>query len=443
VNKVYVRHSLAGTCSAVDSIGARTVAVGQHVIVLADTNLTKWPQTYRPDTSFYQTFANEYDQVTWPHLLANIGNPLLYDNSLSSTGKVTVVITPVLNNLGGVTGGGTVVAFVSSCDFFPNQSPSIGGGFSNQTETFYSFVPSATGYSVATWEAQLRGTAAHETKHIVSFADRITNNSQAFEEIWLEEGLAQESSEIWERNFNNATWLGNADFFQTVACEVDLGAAAPCDQANNKPFALTLSHLPFLFQYLQSESTSNGEGLGLDTPSNYGAGWSFARWATDQYANGSESTFIKSLINEPQLSGLANLSLHTGQPVPLLLAYWNVATASFQTPGYTAADARITVPSFNLANIDSIGQTRLTCSGKPCGIFSSNGSQSPTYPVSPIAVAATGSIQKVINAVPGTSASYFLLSGSVSGIETLQLLTPSGAALSAASGFRVVIVRVQ
>jgi hypothetical protein len=60
----------------VDSIGARTVAVGQHVIVLADTNRTTWPQAFRPDSAFYQTFADEYDQITWPHLLANIGNPL-------------------------------------------------------------------------------------------------------------------------------------------------------------------------------------------------------------------------------------------------------------------------------------------------------------------------------------------------------------------------------
>jgi hypothetical protein len=443
VNKVYVRNSLTAGCGSVDSIGARTVAVGQHVIVLADTNLTKWPQAFRPDTSFYQTFATEYDQITFPHLIANIGNPLAYDNSLSSVGKVTVVITPTLNNLAGLTGGGTVVAFVNSCDFFPNRSAPIGGGFSNQTETFYSFVPATNGYSVATWEAQLRATAAHESKHIVSFADRIINNSPSFEEIWLEEGLAQESSEIWERNFNQALWLGNANFFQTVACEISLGAGAPCDLANNKPFALTASHLPFFFQYLQTESTSNGEGLGLDTPSNYGAGWTIARWSTDQYANGSEGAYIKSLINEPQLTGLANISSHTGQSIPLLLTYWNVATAIFQTPNYTAADVRITIPSFNFANIDSIGQRALTCSGTPCGIFSANGSPSPTFPVTPIAMTATGTTTKSVISVPGTSGSYFLLSASTAGIESLQLLTPGGAALSGSSGFRVAIVRVQ
>jgi hypothetical protein len=442
VSKVYVLHAIGGTCTSVDSIGARTVAVGQHVIVLADTSLAKWPQAFRPDSSFYQTFANEYDQITWPHLLANIGNPLAYDASLSGTGKVTVTITPVLNNFGG--NGGTIVAFVNSCDFYPLVSNGANADFSNKTEMFYSFVPSASGYSVATWEAELRATAAHETKHIVSFTDRIMNNSPAFEQIWLEEGIAQESSEIWERNFNQAIWKGNANFFQTVGCELNLGPNAPCDAAGNKPYALVGSHLPFLFQYLQAESSSNSEGLGQDTPANYGAGWTIARWATDQYAaSGGEGPFIQSLINEPSLIGLNNLAAHTGQSVPLVLVYWNLATAIFQTPAYTAADVRITIPSFNFAQIDSIGQTALTCNSVHCGLFTANQSPTPTYPIAPIAVAATATFSKTVNSVPGTSASYFLLSGSAAGVETLQLLTPAGAALSAASGFRVAIVRVQ
>ena len=442
VQKVYVKNSLSGSCTAVDSIGARTVAVGQHIIVLADTNLTKWPQSLRPDTSFYQTFANEFDQLTFPHIVANIGNPLAYDASLSNTGKITVTITPVLNNFAGGVGGGSIVAFVNSCDFYPYTA---GTNLSNQTEMFYSWIPGSSNFTVAIWEEALRATAAHEVKHIVSYTDRIINNSQTFEEVWLEEGLAQESSEIWERNFNQATWMGGATFLQTVACEINLGANAPCDLANNKPYALMGSHLPFFFNYLQAESSSHSEGLGLDTPANYGAGWTLARWATDQYANGSEATFIKSLVNEPQLSGLANLSAHTGgQSVPLLLVYWNLATAIFQTPSYIAADPRITIPSFNFANIDSIGQTGLTCgNGVKCGLFGVNQSPSPTYPIQPIQVSATATFTQTVNGVPGTSASYFLLSASSAGVETLQLFAPSGAPLSLASGFRVAILRVQ
>ena len=443
VNKIFVRNTLSATCSQVDSIGARTVAVGQHVVVLADTNLTKWPQAFRPDTAFYQQFANEYDVVTWPHLIANIGNPLAFDATLSGANKVTVVITPTLNNLGGLSGGGTVVAFVSSCDFFPNKSAAIGNGFSNQTEAFYSFVPSTNGYSVATWEAQLRATAAHETKHIVSLGQRINNNSPAFEEVWLEEGLAQTSSEIWERFFNQAVWKGNANFLQTVGCELNF-SNVPCNAGGGKPYALVLSHLPFFFEYLQSESTSNSEGLGIDTPSNYGAGWAFSRWIVDQYATNSEGAFVQSLIGEQTLTGLNNLAAHTGQTIPTLLVYFNLASAIFQGQTFTAADIRITNPSFNFANIDSIGQNGLTCSGVKCGIFTSNGAPTPIFPVTPIAItASTGPFSKVVNTVPGTSASYFLLSSPIAGIETLQLLTPAGLALSGTSALRVAILRVQ
>ena len=442
VNKVYVKQALNGLCNAVDSIGARTVAVGQHVIVLADTNRTTWPQAYRPDSSFYQTFANEYDQVTYPTLLTYIGNPLAYDAALSGAGKVTVTITPELNNLGGIAGGGVYVAFVSGCDFYPFVASGPNTLYSNQTEMVYSFVPSASGYSVASWEAEVRATAAHESKHVVSYTDRILLGSPGGDEIWLEEGLAQVSAEIWERNFNQATWKGNATFAQTVACEYNLAFANYlCDASNNKPWALMGSHLPFLFTYLQRESTSNSEGLAADGQANYGAGWALSRWAIDQYASsGGEGTFIQSLINTTQ-TGLNNLSTRTGQSIPLLLTYWNVATAIFQTPTHTAADVRTTIPSFNLANIFQVGQTGWACSGTPCGFFT-NGPPTPVYPVAPIAFA-PGTFSRTVHAVPGTSASFFLLTGSTAGIETLYLLNGSGGALTGSSGFRVAIFRVQ
>ena len=440
VNTVYVKHSVSGSCTAVDSIGARTVAVGQHVIVLADTDLTRWPQAFRPDSSFYGTFAAEYDQITYPHILANIGDPLAGDASLSHVGKITVTITPVLNNFASPSGGGSIVAFVNGCDFFPYATTGTDADLSNQTEMFYSWVPSSSGEDVANWEKSVRATAAHETKHIVSYTDRILNNSPVFEEIWLEEGLAQESSEIWERHFNQATFRGNATFLQTAACEINLGANAPCDIQGDKPRALLDGHLPFFFSYLQSESSSQSEGLGLDTPSNYGAGWTIARWATDQYAGASESAFIKSLVNEPSLSGLANLAAHTGQSSALLLTYWNLATGIFQVPTFTFADTRATIPSFNFADIFQVGQTDLTCSGAPCGLFTQSGT--PVFPIQPIALTG-GSFSNSVVGVPGTSAVFFLLSATSSLTQAIHMTTTTGAELSPSSGLRLAIVRVK
>jgi hypothetical protein len=273
----------------------------------------------------------------------------------------------------------------------------------------------------------------------VSYADRILNDSPLFEETWLEEGLAQQSAEIWERRFNQATLSGGATFLQTVACEVNLGPNAPCDLANDKPLTLIVSHLPFLFNYLQNESTNHTEGLGVDTPANYGAGWAFVRWATDHYGSANEGAFIKSLINEPQKSGLANLSTHTGQPSTTLLTYFNLATAIFETPAFPATEARATVPSFNFADIFRIGQTGLTCNGVRCGIFTSSGN--PVYPVQTIPLSGA-TFTNVASQIPGTSAVFYLLTTATAGVQTVRFTAPGGGALPAQSGMRLAILRV-
>jgi hypothetical protein len=437
VNKLYVRRFNSSTCAGADSIGGRTVAIGQHIIVVADTTST-WTAAFRPDSAFYQTFANEYDNITYPHLLANIGDPMSYDAQLANhTGKVMAIFTPLLNNLPASAGGGSIVAFVNPCDFFPYQANAT---LSNQAEAFYSWVPASNGYDVTNWELFLRGTAAHESKHIVSISLRVKNNSPS-EEVWLEEGLAQVSSEIWERNFNKATWKGGANFVQTIACELNLGPNAPCDASGTLPLTLTASHLPFLFTYLQGEAT-NSQGLGLsDTNANYGDGWAIARWITDQYAGAAEAPFIKALIAEPSLTGLANLAAHSGTSVQSILVYFNMATAFYQPAPNPSSDVRMTIPSFNLADIFNIGQTALTCAnGARCGIFTDSGL--PVDPLSP-AVLTTGAIAKSVLSVPGTATSFFLLTASANGIENLQLLTTGGTALLAGSGLRVAILRVQ
>ena len=439
VQRIYIARGLGGTCTDVDSIGARTVAVGQRVIVLADTDRARWPVGLRPDSTFYQGFANEYDAITWPHLLTYIGDPLILDRALSQLGKVTVVISPLLNRF-----GGGVASFVDACDF--NQVRP-GRSLGNRTEIFYYWTPDPRqGWSVQAWEDLMRATAAHETKHIVSFADHLINNGFRVRELtWLEEGLAQESSEIWERHFNRAKWKAHATFDQTVGCELDLVASGvSCDPREAKPLALSVSHLPFLFEYLQEESVApTGRGLGTDTPSNYGAGWQFARWATDQYAS-TEGSFIKALIAEPALNGLPNLAKHTGRPIQELLVYWSLALAIFDTTSYTAADERTTNPSFDFANIFFSGQTKVGCSAIPCGLFSNTGSSTPGFPVQPTIDSATITpVRTIVTGVPGTAAYYILLVAPIAGTEHLELQSGTGGSIAPTSAMRVGMLRVR
>jgi hypothetical protein len=447
VNKIYVAKEFGATCSDVDSIGARTVAVGQHVVVLADTSTgtningqVYWNAGLRPDSSFYQTFANEYDALTFEHILKYIGNPLALDNQLSNVGKITVVISPVLNGF-----GGGIVAFVDGCDFNTFTPSGVDESLDNQTEMFYYWTPDTSlGWNTAAWEELMRATAAHESKHIVSFTDRIINNNFTVPElIWLEEGLAQESSEIWERNFNQATWKGHATFAQTVECESIFSGGTTCDPDGTKPIALTGSHLPFLWDYLQEESAGGG-GLGTDTPSNYGAGWEFARWATDIYGS-TEPDFIMSLVNEPALNGLPNLAKHTNASIPELLVYWSLATGIYDTTSYTASDVRTTIPSFNFENIFYTAQDSIECVNAsnqtvPCGLFTQTGQ--PSFPVAPVAYS-EGTINATDGSLAGTAAYYIVLTAQNAGSEHLVLENSSGGTISSQSNLRVGIIRIR
>jgi hypothetical protein len=355
------------------------------------------------------------------------------DEELSGDGKVTVLITPKLNTVG------NALAFVNPCDFFPkvDTGPEADQNFSNVTEIFYSLTPSAD-FDLTVWQKQLRSTAAHELKHIVAVASRIQANSPSLDEVWLEEGLAQVSSEIWERNFNDATWKGQADFLETVACELSLGPAAPCNPDGTKPYTLVISHLPFLWDYLSTVSATPLPGLGANTASSYGGGWSIARWTVDQYAL-NEANFVRALVNEPLLIGLANLSAHAGEPIPTILAYWNVAIGIAGPRPVVPADPRVTLPSFDLPDIFEVGQTALTCDGAPCGLFTDDGT--PVYPVQPEPVTLAG-FSKQVSAVPGTGASFFRVTASAAGSQFLRLLSGSGGPLSPSSALRVVILRV-
>ena len=417
VNHLSVARSFGASCTDVDSIDARTVAVGEHIVVVVDT-ASGWT---RPDSSFYGTFASEFDAITYPHIIANIGNPLLLDGQLSNAGRITVMLTPHLNTF-----SGGIVAFVNSCDFYSRaQNPA-----SNQTEIFYGWVPQSadTGWTPGPWGQFMRSVAAHETKHIVSFAKHISQDAN-FEQVWLEEGLAQESAEIWARHFNNATWKGNDGFAATLGCEIL--ESDPCYSAT-KPLTL-FDHLSWLWIYDSTASVApSAEGVNVTTEGRYGAGWQLARWATDQYGS-SEASFIESLIDDPTYNGMANVSQHTGQPAATLFVYWSLASAIFDSVTWSPTDVRTTNPSFNFANIFANGSlSTIGFDGGPTWNF-------PTVPTALV----SGTFDEQVLSIPGTGASYFLLSAPSAGSQMLELRSGSGGTISSSSGFRVGVLRVQ
>ena len=413
-------------------IGARTVYSGQHVQIVADTSLSNWPAQYRPDSSYYTTLGLEYDTLTYAkHMLTYIGDPLQYDASeLSGVGKVTIVLTPVLNGKGsGVSGGGTILAFVDPCDMVRNACTT-----SNLTEMIYHLVPSAD-FSVNFWEREIRPTMAHESKHIVSIGNHIYQGTGTLEEVWLEEGLAQISSEIWGRNYNTATWRGNAGFAETLGCEVT-GYPAACNTPTS-PYTFYGSHTAWLAQYLQGLD-SIAETLDGTTPGRYGAGWSLARWTIDLFANGTspaaEGSMVRSLINNYANQGMSNLANVAGVSQQVILLDWSLAVALdtvslLDSSTFLPTDVKNTIPSFDLRNIFSVA--------------GNGGLYGPAAPVR-AATLSPGTISGSIGGIPGSEPYYIeIIAGSTAGTQSLQLLNASGGALPSSSGWRVAIIRIQ
>jgi hypothetical protein len=343
-----------------------------------------------------------------------IGNPLLMDSKLSNVGKVTIVITPRLNADSGI------AAFVNPCDWL-NESGS------NLTETIYNWVADpVNGYPLSLWEKFIRPTLAHESKHVASFAQRYSDGG-VFETVWLEEGTAQMSSEIWMRNFDQTAWKSSADFDATLGCE--FVTTNPCYLAT-KPAGL-FNHLEFLYDYLSAAtgSSPDPESLASTIEGEYGAGWSFARWTADQYAS-TEQTFLHGIIDDETNVSVQNLMARSGQSAPTLQVYWVLATA-LDSIQFTPTDPRLTVPSFNLANIYAVADT----------VF--NLTFPRLEPVWPNQVAA-GTFDETVDGIQGLSgASYIMLNATSTGTESLELRSGSGGSISASSGLRVGIVRVQ
>jgi hypothetical protein len=408
VAKILVRH-FSESCTDVDTIGARTVAISGKAIVVADTT-SSWTQ--RPDSGYYQTLADEYTSLTYPMVTSYIGDPLLMDSKLSDVGKVTIVITPKLNEDNGI------AAFVNPCDFVDEPG-------SNLTETIYNWVAdSVNGYPLNLWERFLRPTLAHESKHVASFAQRYSDGG-VFETVWLEEATAQMSSEIWMRNFDQTGWKTSAGFDQTLGCEFVVTSGC---YAATKPAGL-FNHLEFLYQYLDSASdTPDREALGTTVESEYGGGWAFARWTADQYA-GSEQTFLHGIIDDETHISIANLQQRSGQSPATLQVYWVLATAIDSVP-FMPTDPHLTTPSFNFANIFAVADT----------VFNA------TFPrLEPVWAnqVSSGSFDQTVTGIPGLAGtSYIILTSTADGTQTLELRSGSGGTISSSSGLRVGIVRI-
>ncbi|MBX6331549.1 MAG: Ig domain-containing protein, partial [Gemmatimonadaceae bacterium] len=269
-------------CSQFDTAVVRTVYVGTHVIVAEDTAYTPPGGKGALDT-YYAQLGQEFETVMWPILTNNFGSPLAYDAQTDGDGKMAMVFSPVVNAQ-----SANLLGFVNPCDFLPQAADRA----SNQGEYFYAIVPrTSDGQTPEEWFQEIRPTLIHETKHVVSDAERFAapcTGDCTLEAPWLEEATATLAQELYLRTFSpQMTFRGDVTYTNSLACDLPAGRDAGCSA--DHPVTLTTTGMAFLYAYLDDHERLSF--LGQATPGDgswYGGGWMFARWVVDQYAGSGE-----------------------------------------------------------------------------------------------------------------------------------------------------------
>lgn len=404
-----------GSSTVFDTVRFRVVYVGPKLIIMEDTTNVMAGQM----DGEYQALGSEFDRDMYG-FLANFGDPVVLDSLLDNNGRVVALFSRRVNEYD-VGGGGGLLGFVTSCDFFPQTSTTGSScASSNEGEYFYSFVPNPGGvrgtYSLDTWKRYARGTAIHEMKHVVMFAERIARQAPSGEETWLEEATAQQATELWARRLYGSMQRGDIRWADGPRCDYAQVSASCPDPVEGigHPFQ-------FLYQYYsgnESRSYINNSDLVI-----YGGAWSFARWATDMFDGGNEGAFLRTLVQQVTDRGITNITARTGQNWQTLVGLFSMASLADNYPGATIADTRLRLPSWN---------TRDMFSGMNANLVFRNqdGSTTPAFPLQwPLRVRSQpfGTFPdaiRLVSSLPGGSFAAWDISGVQSSPQVLAIRAP-------------------
>lgn len=328
-------------CSSFTPIGARTVYDGPRIAILEDTLSLRGgtPTLAGVMDATLRELGQEVESVMLP-LAEGFGNPLAMDSRLDANGKIVLVVTPRMNDML----DGALLGAVVTCDFFPRAQFAS----SNFGEMLYLQAPTSAdaGFglgSVERWRWEIRGTIAHELKHVASFAERIVRG-QPLEESWLEEATARHAEERYARarlGFGPRDDVG----FSALQCEVSALAGAPgCIDAPR----VLLPHFEALWDFLDTPGARSPLGPTVAGDfSFYGSAWSLLRWAMD-HATLDEAAFIAQLTSSGQ-SGIQNLEGRSGRPWEDILAQWTLALLA-ETAGLSPTAPTLRFPSWDFAD---------------------------------------------------------------------------------------------
>jgi hypothetical protein len=272
-----VVNAFGGTCSRASQVRARVTYVGTRSIVLEDVRAARAGTM----DDQYALIGKEFDEVQFPIIQKNFGNPLALDAQLDNDGRIAMLFTRMINDsMPGILG------YVISCDQYPKTQ--FAG--SNQAEVFYAKVADSL-QTPAAWRRGIRSTIIHEVKHITAFAEKAVRCGvgTCFEDSWLEESGARLAEELYSRTFSKETWKSNAGYAGSLGCELTL----PCD---DRPLMMWKHFSTLADFYANVESLTPLRGQNDTRSTFYASGWSLLRWAADHYAT-DEAEFLKAVTS--------------------------------------------------------------------------------------------------------------------------------------------------
>ncbi|MBA3853500.1 MAG: hypothetical protein C0503_03735 [Gemmatimonas sp.] len=416
-------------CVSYRPVTARTVYEGARVAILEDTTSRLGDRaalTGQMDAAIV-AIGQEIDQVIWP-LLDRFGNALVMDDRLDANGKVVLLLTPTLNAMR----GGAVMGAVVSCDFFPRAAAPA----SNVGEMLYLQVPDVQAHAdpaeaLRVWRAAVRGTIAHELKHVVGYAERIARG-QPLEESWLEEATARHAEERYTRALTGLTATADADY-PSIRCEALalLGDGSCADTP-----ALMRPALTGLYRYLGSSTTRSALGsVGTGDDSYYGSAWSLLRWAMD-HATLDEASFTRALTVSGQ-SGIANLEARAGRSWEEIFARWSLTILTDGRSGLQASDPTLRLKGWKLGALfegfcSDLGGCGAT-PGDATAVFAR------AHPAQPMALSGSASVE-IPEIVAGGFAAFELAPGTVGSTRLLRFRGAGGASLPGTT--RIALLRL-
>jgi hypothetical protein len=418
----------SNVCSLTNAarIGGRVAYVGAHSVILEDTLA---PLRGEND-AVYAAVGQEFDNVMWPILTANYGNPLAMDAQLDGNNRIFMVFSPRINTVQ----GGAVAGFVTGGDFFTAQDCAA----SNVGEYFYARVPTKSGggfdtdnttVTVDEWLRSTRTVIMHEVKHVTSYAEKFASpdllpSGFFTDDSWLEESTAMVAEELWARTIFGYAFRGNVDYAASVFCEV-----RPTNGACvGKPISM-FDHFFWLSQYAAATEPKSPVGSPASDLSVYGSGWLFIRWLLDQYAT-TEAAILGPLTTEALRPGVASIEAHINKSFTELIADWSLAFVLDDYPAITLSDEKHKILSWNLRDIYSNLNTD----------FSGQGFFLKPFPLT-VRAAGFGQFLIDVGSVRGGSMSVAEISGEQNGQQLFEFKGVSGSDFPA--NLRVSIVRVQ